>query len=217
MGRYRNLRLIPKPMRPCRLGLSTTGHARRQSGALMALLATAAMVCSIPGFLHAPHAAAATLTEHLNALGVILPRERAPAPDFALDGPDGHALSLKGLRGKVVFLNFWATWCVPCRQEMPAMERLYQSYRARGLAVVAVNYKESPAEVKAFMEELHLTFPAVLDRRGAVATSFAVRSLPVTYLVDRDGKVLWKALGNRGWDGPAGVRYFERLLASRPR
>lgn len=122
MGRYRNFWLIAKAMRPSRPELSTTGHARQQSGALMALLAAARLVCSIPGLVHASPAAAATLTEHLSALGVILPREpAAAAPDFALDGPDGHVLSLKGLRGKVVFLNFWATWCVPCRQEMPAM------------------------------------------------------------------------------------------------
>lgn len=83
--------------------------------------------------------------------------------------------------------------------------------------MVAVNYRETPAEVKVFMEELHLTFPAVLDRRGAVAASFAVRSLPVTRLVDRDGKILWKALGDRRWDGPAGLGYSARVLAARPR
>ena len=97
------------------------------------------------------------------------------------------------------------------------MERLHQAYRERGLAMLAVNVKESKAQVKAFMEELRLTFPAVLDRDGAVAVSFAVRSLPVTYLVDRDGKILWKALGDRRWDGPHSLGYFERLFASRPR
>lgn len=95
------------------------------------------------------------------------------------------------------------------------MERLHQAYRGSGLAMVAVNFKESKEEVRAFMEELRLTFPAVLDRTGAVTASFAVRSLPVTYLVDRDGKILWKALGDRRWDGPAGRGYFDRLLAHR--
>ncbi len=98
------------------------------------------------------------------------------------------------------------------------MERLYRTYRERGLTVVAVNFKESPAEVKAFMEELHLTFPAVLDRRGTVTwDAYQARSLPVTYLVDRDGKILWKAYGRRAWDGPPGLAYFDRLFAARAR
>jgi thiol-disulfide isomerase/thioredoxin len=161
-----------------------------------------------------PAAGAATIADHLNVLRVILPNEPVDAPDFSLDGLNGRPVRLKGLRGKVVFLSFWATWCVPCRKEMPAMERLYQAYRERGLTVVAVNYKESPAEATAFMNELHLTFPAALDRKGAVTASFAVRSLPVTYLVDRDGKILWKALGERAWDGPPSRGYFDRLLVA---
>jgi len=165
----------------------------------------------------APPAAAATITESLNALQVTLPNEPVAAPNFALEGLDRRPVSLKAFRGRVLFLNFWATWCVPCREEMPAMERLSQAYREGGLAMVGVNFKESPAAVKAFMDELHLTFPAVLDRTGSVAGSFAVRGLPVTYLVDRDGKILWKALGSRRWDGAPSRGYFGRLLASRPR
>jgi thiol-disulfide isomerase/thioredoxin len=162
----------------------------------------------------APAGAAATIADSLNAMRVILPNEPVDAPDFTLDGLHGRPVRLRDLRGRVVFLSFWATWCVPCRQEMPAMERLYQAYRERGLTMVAVNYKESPAEVKTFMEELRLTFPAALDRKGAVTASFAVRSLPVTYLVDRDGKILWKALGERTWDGPPSRGYFDRILVA---
>ena len=181
--------------------------AGRPLGALFAALVLGAALAP-------PAARAATIADSLKVLGVILPNEPVDAPDFTLDGRDGRPVRLKGLRGKVVFLSFWATWCVPCREEMPAMERLYQTYRERGLVVVAVNFKESSAEVKAFMQELHLTFPAVLDRKGAVTAAFSVRQLPVTYLVDRDGKILWKALGERTWDGPPSRGYFDRLLVA---
>jgi peroxiredoxin len=79
-----------------------------------------------------------------------------------------------------------------------------------------VNYQESRAEAQAFGEGLHLTFPVLLDPKGAVTRSYAVRALPVTYLIDRDGKVLWKATGRRDWDGPHGRAYFDRVLAATP-
>ena len=192
----------------------TRGAGTKAGRGLCVIVAALALLSAVVGF---RAAAAATLTENLNALRVILPNQPVAAPSFSLDGIDSHPLSLAGLRGRVVFLNFWATWCVPCREEMPAMERLHQAYRNRGLAVVAVNFKESEYEVRAFMEELHLTFPAVLDRTGAVTAGFAVRGLPATYVVDRDGKILWKALGIRRWDGPDSLGYFARVLAPRPR
>jgi len=119
---------------------------------------------------------------------------------------------LEDLKGKVVFLNFWATWCVPCREEMPAMERLYREYGERGLVVLAVNFQESPDTVKRFMRELHLTFPTVLDSDGAAARDFAVRGLPVSFLLSRDGRILWQAIGSREWDGAEARAYFKRML-----
>jgi thiol-disulfide isomerase/thioredoxin len=135
-----------------------------------------------------------------------------PAPVVSLKSLDGRPLRLEDLRGQVVFLNFWATWCVPCRQEMPAMERLYRDYRGRGFAIVAVNYGESQAEIQRFAVELSLSFPMGMDAGGAGARAFAVRGLPVTYLLERDGRILWRALGSREWDGPAGRAYFDKLL-----
>ena len=138
--------------------------------------------------------------------------EPLPAPVVSLKSLDGRPLRLEDLRGQVVFLNFWATWCVPCRQEMPAMERLYRDYRGRGFAIVAVNYGESQAEIQRFAVELSLSFPMGMDAGGAGARAFAVRGLPVTYLLGRDGRILWRALGSREWDGPAGRAYFDKLL-----
>jgi peroxiredoxin len=97
---------------------------------------------------------------------------------------------------------------------MPDMERLHRDYGPRGLAVVGINFQESEAEAQAFVEEFRLTFPILLDPKGTVTRSYAVRALPVTYLVDRDGKILWKATGRREWDGPHGRAYFERVLAA---
>ncbi len=174
---------------------------------MAAALAAAAAIASLQA------GEAATIADHLEALRVQLPQEPVAAPDFSLEGLDGRPVSLKGFRGKVVFLNFWATWCVPCREEMPAMERLHREYGTRGLAMVAVNFQESKAEARAFADEFRLTFPILLDTKGAVTRSYAVRALPVTYLVDRDGKILWKAAGRRVWDGPHGRAYFERVLA----
>ncbi len=92
------------------------------------------------------------------------------------------------------------------------MERLYRDYRERGFAVVAVNLKESKAEIQRFVNELSLSFPVGMDTEGAGARFFGVRGLPVTYLLGRDGRILWKALGSRDWDSPAGRAYFEQIL-----
>ena len=155
---------------------------------------------------------ATTASEALDALLVQSFPDPVPAPAVTLRDLEGQPFSLQDLRGKVVFLNFWATWCVPCRQEMPAMERLYQAYRDRGFVVVAVNFRQSAGQVRAFMQEVHLSFPAVLDSDGAVSSSFKVQGLPVTFLLDREGRILWKAIGSREWDGFYGRAYLEQVL-----
>ena len=165
----------------------------------------------------APLQAVATSDGHLEALQVQVAQTPVAAPDVTLVGLDGRPLRLPNLRGKVVFLNFWATWCVPCRTEMPVMERLHRNYGGRGLAVVAVNFGESRSEIEAFTKQLQVTFLAALDTDGTVARAFGVRGLPVTFLLDQGGRILWKAIGPREWDGPDGRAYFEQLLrAQRP-
>ena len=136
-----------------------------------------------------------------------------PAPDFSLQDMDGEDYRLSDFRGKVVLLNFWATWCPPCRREMPSMQRLYLKYRARGLAVVAVNQWEDPDLVFEFAGRLSLepTFPILFDRESRIAEQFDVKGLPTTYLLDRDGSIRFRAIGgrefeaagDRGREGPA--------------
>jgi thiol-disulfide isomerase/thioredoxin len=135
-----------------------------------------------------------------------------PADDFALSTPDGGLLRLSDLRGKVVFLNFWATWCPACREEMPGMERLYQEFRHRGFVIAAVNLQESRETVSAFMKQLGLTFPAALDRDGAVSDRYRVRFVPTTYLVSREGDVLGRVVGPRDWASVPARRLVASLL-----
>jgi peroxiredoxin len=154
----------------------------------------------------------------LRALDLMGPAPTAAAPhDFTLPSPGGPALTLAGHRGHVVLLNFWATWCVPCREEMPAMERLYQRFKDRGLVVLAVSV-DAPgsAVVVSFAKELGLTYPIGLDPKMALARQYGVRGLPASFLLDRTGAVVGRALGSREWDSPAAHGVVEWLLARGP-
>ncbi len=123
-----------------------------------------------------------------------------PAPDFTLPTLSGAPIRLADLRGHVVLLNFWATWCVPCRTEMPSLEALYQRQKDAGLAVLAVNLDMlSTAGVEAFVQEVAVTFPIVLDPSWSTAQVYRVVGLPTTYLIDRAGNVVVREVGERDW------------------
>jgi peroxiredoxin/Cu/Ag efflux protein CusF len=123
-----------------------------------------------------------------------------PAPDFTLPALSGDAIRLADVRGKVVLLNFWATWCIPCRTEMPALEALYQQYRDAGLVVLAINMDTlSSAGVEAFVQEVAVTFPIGLDPSWSTARVYGVLGLPTTYLIDRTGNVVVREVGERDW------------------
>jgi peroxiredoxin len=143
---------------------------------------------------------------------------RFPAPDFTLRSLDGATLSLSHQRGKAVVLNFWATWCIPCRTEMPAIERLYQRHKDQGLEVVAINLDVlSTAGVDAFLKEVEVTFPIVLDPEWSTARAYRVLGLPTTYLIDRAGDVVVRETGARDWDDLATHAAVTKLLQSRSR
>jgi peroxiredoxin len=148
------------------------------------------------------------------ALAVTRPAEPIAASEFELVDPAGRPFRLRDLRGRVVLLNFWATWCAPCREEMPALEKVARELGPRGLTVVGVNVKESKAAVEAFAREHELSFPLLLDRDGQVSARYQVYALPVTFLIDGRGRVVGTALGIRDWGGLDAQAYFRELLAA---
>lgn len=111
------------------------------------------------------------------------------APDFALSTADGTPVTLAELRGQVVLINVWATWCPPCRAEMPAIQAAYERYEREGFTVLAVNVGEDPATVTAYMDEVGLSFPAPLDRDGSVSMAYRVTAMPSSFFVDRRGVI----------------------------
>lgn len=123
------------------------------------------------------------------------PKEGASAPDFALPALDGRTYRLSELRGRAVLINFWATWCGPCRTEMPAIEEVYRRYGGDRLLVLAVNVEEDAEHVVPFVQRLGLSFPILLDRDGAVSRRYRITGLPTTYLIRANGKVDGVRLG----------------------
>jgi peroxiredoxin len=117
------------------------------------------------------------------------------AVDFSLDGLDGRPVSLADFAGKVVLINFWASWCGPCELEMPDIQKQYEAHKDEGLAVIAVNSGESPADVKKFVDKYGLTFPVVIDARGQVGAQYRAAGLPMSLFVDRDGVIQVRHLG----------------------
>jgi len=118
------------------------------------------------------------------------PREGFLAPDFTLDTLDGNKVTLSELRGQIVVVNFWATWCLPCRAETPALEKSYAQYKDSGVVILGVNLtnQDVVGEVESFVQEFRLTYPILLDRDGSVSNSlYQIRGLPTTFFVNREG------------------------------
>jgi len=139
-------------------------------------------------------------------------KEVAPTPEFSLASPEGKKISLKDFRGKTLFLNFWATWCEPCREEMPAMEKLYQEYKNKNFVVLAINVKDRKQEALAFVKELKLTYPVAFDPDAEVAALYGAWGLPTTYLIGHKGEGLARGWGPAEWYSPAARNLFKELL-----
>lgn len=144
-------------------------------------------------------ASAAADPDRLRSLGFIVQEGFVAAPDFTTEDAAGNRVSSRSFRGRVVLLNFWATWCPPCRLEMPSMERLYGEFRGRGLEIVAVNFMEPRELVQAFAREQNLTYPMLLDRRSDIAERYGVLRLPETVVIGRRGEVIAKTTGYKDW------------------
>jgi peroxiredoxin len=121
------------------------------------------------------------------------------APDFTLKDMQGNSVTLSQFRGKVVFLNFWASWCPPCREEMPSMERLHEVYAGRDFVMLAINVEQNINDVRAFLQKSPHTFPILLDADTRAQGLYGVYRFPETFLIDKNGRIAEHYLGARDW------------------
>ncbi|WP_227995007.1 redoxin domain-containing protein [Oceanobacillus sp. CFH 90083] len=131
------------------------------------------------------------------------------APDFMLETLDGNAVQLSDFQGERVMINFWATWCPPCRQEMPDMERFYQEHDPVILSVNLTDGELNIKQVERFIQELELTFPVLLDKEGEVSNLYRIQPIPMTYMVDADGIIQFKSFGALSYEQM--VKQFEQM------
>lgn len=134
------------------------------------------------------------------------------AKDFTLKDITNKKVNLKSYRGKVVMLNFWATWCNPCRMEMPSMEKLHQQLKDKGFIIISVASGDSKEEVSSFMKEYRLTFPALLDDEYEVSDKYKVWAVPTTYFINTKGEIIGKAQGSRDWSTRAATQYISSIF-----
>ncbi len=173
----------------------------------------ACVVLSSSGFSSQGSGQDNTLVKSLQAMRITAPRQYLPAPNFTLTTLAGQTLQLSHYRGKVVLLNFWASFCTPCREEMPALEALWQDYREQGLVVLAIAADRGSIDpVRSFVEAGNYSFPIPLDPDGVVRKQYEVMALPTTYLIGREGHFTGRVLGVREWNSARGRMLVQKLL-----
>jgi peroxiredoxin len=140
-------------------------------------------------------------------------RSGYPAPDFLLPDLAGRQYRLSDFRGKVVFLNVWATWCPPCRDEMPSMEKLHRSLAGKEFVMLAVSEDAQGREaVEPFVRQLGLTFPILLDPDGFIPKRYGITGYPETFIIDRSGRIIQHLIGPEDWASNQAVHYFNQLI-----
>jgi len=178
---------------------------------IILILPLAGVMLSREGFLHR-QAPAITETDLLKKLNIEKSDKQTIAPDFTLKDLNGRLVRLRDLRGKVVFLTFWAGWCPSCRLEMPGIEKLHGEFGTQGMVLLAINYREEPQEVLAFFNKHGLTFTTLLDPDGKIFDLYGGWSLPTTYIINKDGEIVGKAIGYRDWHSDQAKAFFRQLL-----
>ena len=143
-----------------------------------------------------------TVVESLRSIGIQTFPQTIPSVDFALRDLTGKTVSLSDYEGEFVFLNFWATWCPPCREEMPSMEVLHERTKGMPFRIVAVNVGEDQQTVASFIEREGYTFPVLLDESSGVSQNYSVRGIPTSYFITPDGLIVGMLVGTRYWDEP---------------
>ena len=125
------------------------------------------------------------------------------APDFSLKDTDGNTHRLREFQGRVVIVNFWATWCPPCRFELPSMERAYQKLKKQGIEILAINVGEDADTIFTFTADYPVSFPLLMDLDSSVINAYPVIGLPTTFVIDAKGRLVYRAIGTREWDDKA--------------
>jgi thiol-disulfide isomerase/thioredoxin len=188
------------------------GQMFGRSGRIVTVIVLFGLTTMTPRYLWAQQSkGASSVDELLKSIGLSKPA-MARAPDFNLRDANGGMASLGGHRGSLLLLNFWATWCAPCREEMPSMEQLSRNFGGQGFAVVAVNQRENAALVNKFMKTHGLNFATPLDTDGRVAASYRVYGIPVTYLIDGNGQPIGMKSGPRDWAARDVIEAFRKLI-----
>ena len=132
--------------------------------------------------------------------------------EIILNDMNGRERKLSDFRGKIIFLNFWATWCLPCRKEMPSMERLYKRFRDKDFEMIGINMQEPASSVKEFFENYKFSFISLLDSTGDVQKRFGIRAIPSTLILDKKGRIIGKAIGEKEWDRKEAIDLFRQLV-----
>jgi thiol-disulfide isomerase/thioredoxin len=151
----------------------------------------------------------------LEGLGLMVFPEPQTIPPIELTSLAGKKVTLADYKGKYVFLNFWATWCPPCRQEMPSIQKMSDTLTGPDFSVLAVSVGEDLGTVSSFLKKTPYTFPIVLDPRGENSVMFVGRGIPTTYILDRQGRAIAGTVGGRTWDGPESLDAFRSLFAKK--
>src|SRR6266568_6031156 len=173
----------------------------------------AGFLIAIVTILSAPRENLAAAPDMLGKLNLSTYPSATKAPPFSGRTTTDQVVSLAGLQGRVVLLNFWATWCQECRTEMPMFQRLHREFASQGLSVIGINAREEIPAIQKYAKERGLNFPLVLDAKGEINAAYGVIGLPATFLIGRDGRAVARAVGPREWSGEQALAIIRALLA----
>jgi peroxiredoxin len=164
-------------------------------------------------FFGLPYGSIAHASDASSTPGIFIVNPQEEAPDFALPALSGEEIRLADFKDKVVLINFWATWCGPCRDEMPSMEQLWRRFKDRDFVILAISLdKGNKSQVNTFIRKLSLTYPVLLDPKEYASDRYKLFGLPTSYLIGRNGKITGKVAGPLDWASPKVAAVIEELL-----